>query len=404
MLKRLHSTFMTALLLIAVAQAQSLPWDLEALEEPPATHEAPTVQPEEGVRGFFFEALPYQGKPTRAFAWYGVPKGEAATRFPAMVLLHGGGGTAFAEWVREWNRRGFAAIAVDTGGAIPQREPGKGPWNVKPLRHEWAGPKPWGDFDNVDLDPKDQWTYHAVATAVLAHSLLRSFPEVDPERTGLTGISWGGYLTSIVGSLDARYQFAVPVYGCGFLGEDSAWLKQFEKLGPERARRWLSLWDPSVYLPRGKLPMLWVSGTNDFAYPLPQLQKSYRLPKGPRSLAIRVRMKHGHQPGAIVDEIFSTASAMLQNEKAMPKIKRQGRDARRVWAQYESPEPITQAELNYTRDSGKWQERKWETIAGTVDDRSHRVNALVPEGATAWYMNLTDSRNLIVSTEHEAAK
>jgi dienelactone hydrolase len=396
--------FAAALLLAAAATAQIIPWDLKVFENPPRTHEAPSVEPEEGVRALFFEGPPYQGRPTRAFAWFGAPKNAANGKSPAMVLLHGGGGTAFAEWVREWNRRGFAAIAVDTGGATPRREPGKGPWNVKPIRHEWAGPKPWGDWESTDMDPKDQWTYHAVATAILAHSLLRTFPEVDPKRTGLTGISWGGYLTSIVGSLDERYQFAVPVYGCGFLGEDSAWLKQFEKLGPGRARRWLSLWDPSVYLPRGKLPMLWVSGTNDFAYPLGSLQKSYRLPKGPRSLAIRVRMKHGHPPGAIVDEIFAMAAATLRQEKPLPKITRQGRDARRVWARYESPEQVTQAELNYTRDSGKWQDRKWETIAATLDARSRRANALVPEGATAWYMNLTDARGLIVSTEHETAK
>ena len=39
----------------------------------------------------------------------------------------------------------------------------------------------------------------------------------------------------------------------------------------ERGQRWLALWDPSHYLPLGKAPKLWVTGTNDFAYPLDSL-------------------------------------------------------------------------------------------------------------------------------------
>ena len=46
---------------------------------------------------------------------------------------------------------------------------------------------------------------------ILAHSLLRSWPRVDPERIGLTGISWGGYLTCIATGVDNRFKFAIPV-------------------------------------------------------------------------------------------------------------------------------------------------------------------------------------------------
>ena len=49
-------------------------------------------------------------------------------------------------------------------------------------------------------------------------------------RVGMTGISWGGYLTSLVCGLDSRLKFAIPVYGCGHLGLESAWVEQFEKM------------------------------------------------------------------------------------------------------------------------------------------------------------------------------
>jgi hypothetical protein len=38
-----------------------------------------------------------------------------------MVLIHGGGGTAFADWVRLWTGRGYAAIAMDLCGCVPRK-------------------------------------------------------------------------------------------------------------------------------------------------------------------------------------------------------------------------------------------------------------------------------------------
>ncbi|MFZ2654940.1 MAG: acetylxylan esterase, partial [Victivallales bacterium] len=71
-----------------------------------------------GVKALFYEGMPYNGRRTRVFAWYGVPD-NAKGKVPAMVLVHGGGGTAFADWIRLWNSRGYAAIAMDTCGGVP---------------------------------------------------------------------------------------------------------------------------------------------------------------------------------------------------------------------------------------------------------------------------------------------
>ena len=137
----------------------------------------------------------------------------------------------------------------------------------------------WGGFDQIDQPREDQWTYQAVAKIVLAHSLLRSLKEVDPDRTGVTGISWGGYLTCIVAGVDSRFKLAVPVYGCGFYRQ-TVFKDQLAKLSPEQADRWMAWWDPSAYLGGAGMPMLWVTGSNDFAYTLNALQPSYRLAQG----------------------------------------------------------------------------------------------------------------------------
>jgi dienelactone hydrolase len=381
---------------LGAADAAAFPWDFEKLSKPPATYPAPGFEAK-GARALFYDGLPYKGKPTRIFAWYGKPeKAPPAGKFPAMVLIHGGGGTAFDNWVRLWNERGYAAISMDTCGCTSGGAHGKRP------RHEYGGPPGWGGFVQVSDPVADQWTWHAVADAILAHSLIRSFPEVDPERIGVTGISWGGYLTCIVSGVDTRFKFAVPVYGCGFLGENSFWTdKDLKGLGPERAAQWLKLWDPSVYLKQTRMPMLWVTGTNDFAYPMDSLQKSYRLPQAPRTLTLKIRMAHGHgPPGENPEEIRAFADSFLKNGKPFAQITAQGKTGNEVWAEFKSGVPVVKAELNYTKDGGKWQERKWETAPAALDGAKHRASAALPDGAKVYYLNLTDERNLVVSTEH----
>jgi dienelactone hydrolase len=392
-----------ACLLMASAMAWAAgPWDLKRLSAPPQVY--PAELHEQSMRSLFYDGLPWKGRPTRVFAWYGVPETRPASgKFPAIVLVHGGGGTAFADWVKLWNSRGYAAIAMDTCGSLPSRgydEPGGA--KDRP-RHEFSGPPGWdAGFDQIDAPLEDQWTYHAVADILLANSLLRSFPEIDANRIGITGISWGGYLTSIAASVDPRFRFAVPVYGCGFLGDNSVWLPAFAKLGPETAHKWLDLWDPSVYLPRARMPFLWVAGTNDFAYPLDSLQKSYRLPKSPRTLAIRLRMPHGHSgPGERPEEIRAFADHIVGAGQPLASIHRQGRNGRKAWAGYRASVPLERAELLYTTQTGKWQDRLWIAVPAEVDSSGKRVSAVLPEGVTVYYFNLIDRRGLVVSSEHQ---
>ena len=282
---------------------------------------------------------------------------------------------------------------------------------------EWL--ERWGGFDQVDGPAEEQWAYHAVADVVLAHSLIRQLPEVDPDRIGLTGISWGGYLACLVSAVDPRFRLAVPVYGCGFLGEDSAWLGAFKDMGEARARRWLDLWDPSRYLPRSRMPFLWVTGTNDFAYPMPSLRKSYRLPPGERTICVRVRMAHGHGgPGENPEEIHAFANAILRGGDPPPRVREQGLDGQRAWARFESRVPVVRAELNYTRDRGPWKDREWLTVPATLREEASTggapptaearsaagaagtAEAIVPRDATACYINVVDARGLVASGEH----
>ena len=118
-----------------LAQEEARPevprFDLEELSKPPAFGTAAGFN-EPGVRAVFYDSVPYRGKPTKVCAYYGLPSqevlskegsAESPSKFPGVVLIHGGGGNAFAEWVRLWNRRGYAAIAMDVCGCVCPKVP-----------------------------------------------------------------------------------------------------------------------------------------------------------------------------------------------------------------------------------------------------------------------------------------
>ncbi len=370
-------------------------WNLEELSKPPKFQLAQDFMLDNDIKAIFYEGLPWKGKNTQVFAWYGAPKHNSNEKFPAMVLIHGGGGTAFAEWVRLWIGRGYCAIAMDLCGCVPKGEYAN--WK----RHDLGGPPGWGGFDQIDWDIEDQWTYHAIADIILAHSLILSFPEVDPRRIGMTGISWGGYLNCIVSGVDSRFRFGVPVYGCGFLGDNSCWLPIFAQMGEEKAKKWINLWDPSNYLGNTIMPMLWVSGTNDFAYPMDSLQKSYRATKGQRNLCIRIRMPHGHGgAGENPEEIHIFANSLLKGGESLAKITKQGLDSDILWAEYDSVVPVVNAELCYTTDTGDWFSRMWYSAPAGLNSVERIVSAKLPQNVTVCYLNIIDERKLVSSTEH----
>jgi cephalosporin-C deacetylase-like acetyl esterase len=373
------------------------PWDVEALYKTPKTWPAEGFK-SDGVQALFYEGEPFKGKPTRVFAWVGLPQAKAGAKVPGIVLTHGGAGTAWSKWVRLWTARGYAAIAMDNCAHVPTPDGG----GIGP-RHEWSGPDGWGGFGQIDWPVKDQWTYHAVAAVIRAHSLLRSYPQVDADRIGTTGISWGGWLTSIVAPLDTRLKFAIPIYGCGFLQDDSFLVGNFRQMGPVKAKAWQALWEPSAYLPamRAGLPVLWMAGTNDFAYPLSCLQKSYRATPAHETLSIRIRMPHGYEPGWGPAEIGVFADSVVRGGVPLAEVTAQGRDGARAWVAYRAKSKIERAELCYTKEVGVWQKRLWQSAPAELDVAANKAAATIPAGTRVYFLNLIDDRNLVVSGEHE---
>jgi hypothetical protein len=253
-------------------------------------------------------------------------------------------------------------------------------------------------FGAIDESSEDQWTYHAVANVILAHSLIRSFDEVNVSRTAVTGISWGGYLTCIVAGLDHRFKASVPVYGCGFLHDNSVWLDRFAKMTPEQKERWVRLWDPSMYIGSAKMPVFFVNGTNDFAYPLDSYSKTYGLVKSERNFRITVKMPHGHKQGWAPKEIGLFVDQHINKGVPLATILRPKVTNRQVRAEVESKTVLTSANLHYTSGTEPINKLDWETVSARIEGRQI-VAPVPPDEATIWFLTVSDVRGAIVSSQ-----
>ncbi|MDF1815235.1 MAG: acetylxylan esterase [Verrucomicrobiales bacterium] len=397
------------------------PWNLDELKSvvPAVTW----LRQDQPIHSLTYEGEKVNGAETEVFAFYASPKtlGEAGDKktFPGIVLIHGGGGTAFSDWVYLWAKRGYAAIAMDLSGSRPIDPSFDESGNLVPglantkqrtklakggLDHSHAQ-----KFDSIGGDFSDDWPFHAAASAIRAHSLIRSFPEVDAARTAVTGISWGGYTTCLVASLDDRFQAAVPVYGCGFLHEgESVQKPAIDNLGDRRAE-WVKQYDPGSLLHRCQVPILFVNGTNDKHYVLDSYMKSYNKVPGEKQIRIEKKMRHGHQAGWEPKEIgIFVDSKCVEGSIPLPVVAKPVVTADGVEVQviFQGSE-WKSAELLYTTDSGPRSGRNWQTVPAKVA-RSEKVDGktkvtvtspLPPGDANTWLITVTDNRDAMLSTE-----
>ena len=366
--------------MLSARAEQTGPWNMAALSNvPPATW----GEAKEQIQEVYYEGESFMGKPTRVFGYCGKPDGPGP--FPGIVLVHGGGGTAFRDWVKHWVKNGYGALAMDLAGKGPDgRLPDGGPDQGDNMKFRNFGPD----------ETKDIWTYQAVAAVIRGHSLLASLKEVDPERTALTGISWGGYLTCIVAGLDHRFKAAVPVYGCGFIHEKSAWVDScFAKMADDLKQRWVENFEPSRYLGQARCPMLFVNGTSDFAYPLESYQKSYNLVKSPVTLSIQINRPHGHI--WTFPEVDAFIDSYLKKNESLLNIGPTTVEGEHASAVFAGSGTVAKAQLDYATAK----DRVWQSLPAEVNGKSVTVK-LPAVRPIIFYIKVTDERGLSISNPH----
>ena len=382
-----------------------VPWDVPALAKTPKMHATPE-RPAKGMRSFFYEGADWKGKPTWVFAYYAAPAGTPPEGgWPAVVCAHGGGGTAYPEWVKKWNKSGYAAIAMDLEGHLPGGKShhvegnfpvGAGHENAGPARKDWFGDR--------DLPDTEQWFYHAVADVIRAHSLLRSFPEINPKKIGLTGISWGGTIVSTVAGVDDRFAFVIPVYGGGYIHEsDNPGLSQWfppKNMTAEQFQDYRTKWDPSAHLPHAKMPMLWASALDDPVFQVNIFANSAKAAGGLSTLCVRAWMIHGHGYGWEEPwEIYAFADSIVKGGALLLTVGRPQADATTGLVSAKYTGEIKSAMLFFTTSDGNWKSRRWGKTPCKPGQHEVVADKPLPPGTTAFLVNAWDKRDNLVSSE-----
>jgi hypothetical protein len=291
-------------------------WDLEALYNIyPETRFLSNIDLGDGIEAFKFKSAPYGHlDDTWPFAAIGRPSEyQPGKKYPAVILAHGGAGQVFPEWIKYWNSKGFIAIAVDMFGYELDKDQKK----VLNPQAAYNG-EPHGSLFSGVNSPHQSWVYHSVYNIVMLNNILRARNDVDTDKIVMTGISWGGYITSIVSGVDKRIAAFVPVYGCGYVFEDDFWIDK-GPFGWEKRQEWIKLYDPSSYLPNATKPMMFVSGISDGCFSVINRMRSADLAPVKKYFSQRTDLEHGHY-WDMTPEINAFFRSVLYGEPTLTEL------------------------------------------------------------------------------------
>jgi len=364
------------------------------------------------IKAIFYEGPTYQGDETKVFAYLGVPEtASESNKVPAVVLVHGGGGTATMEWVKMWNQKGYAAISMDLNGTVPARYTGWGATNnvlgaysENSLKHEWAGRQ--AGTQDVDLcyPEGDSWPGQATQMVVLAHNLLRSLPEIDSSKIGISGISWGGYVTSIMTGIDNRFAFANPIYGCGYLELSNTYFYS-DKIDDGAGDYH---WDAKYFIKKSKMPTIWVNSDHDGNFDITAFSRSFEDSPEGSVMTILPDLGHGMSIGASVNEVYAFAESVVSGGEKLISVKDVKFSGSTAEATYVLPEGVTlsKAELYYNTDNelpynGKYASGDvvaWSSVE-PISSGDGTVQFNVPASAKRFYVNLTDDNGYVSSSK-----
>jgi cephalosporin-C deacetylase-like acetyl esterase len=375
-------------LLAEIKNANTI-WNMTELKQTP---DFQVISKKNGVYGIIYKGAMYKGSKSDVFAYYctpGILKGDSSLDkdLPAAVCVHGGGGKAYIQWVKSWAEKGFAAIAMDLRGYGPDSL--RLPNGFIENNFKTAYFTCYDDFTS-------DWFYQAVANVVYAHSLISSFKEVNPQKTAITGVSWGGIITTLVAGLDNRFKVACPVYGCGFLYNTGSMAPQIARQPEFAQQRWKEQYDPSVYVGNAQIPILFINGTNDNHFFLDQFSETLKLVKN-RDISLRVGLKHGHGPAWQLPEVqnYIAAALKVSNTTTPGKVTEIKVTNKKIIAIVSNN--VNKAFLNYTLSNNLSPKSEWIEQAISID--GNKINCEIVPDCKYWFLSVEDQAKNRTSTE-----
>jgi len=261
---------------LAAAEPPADPlFDLPAIMNDPV--DAKTLA-SETVDGVIFETIEFtsrvvDGQPERVLGILALPVG--AQRVPGVFWSMGGMAPAGREFPGRLARRGYACLAITLPHKIR---------NSHRVPFDTAHP----EKANLTLLARDQ---------LRGVTVLSQRPEVDPDRLGVAGASYGGFFASMLAGIDPRLKAGFSFFGGGnhALGTN---LPQFQKMSTlEDVAVWNRTIDPALRLRQRDIPFYWGVAVNDNWFFFPAVAKTFaELPGTAKRAALVPHWQHGFTP------------------------------------------------------------------------------------------------------------
>ena len=338
------------------------------------------------IQAVFFDGEEYDGRASEVFAYIGFPENASSENpVPAMVLVHGGAGHAYAEWVQYWVDNGYAAISLD--GFAQQPDDGYyaddlSKWKANPDSHA-----PMNEFfTDSDKPFTQQWFYHYIADVILSNNIMRADSRVITDKIGITGISWGSMATSVAMCYDSRFAFAIPVYGSGFLEKSSG------AIGPiTNSGNYADVWDASHLLCEVKMPVLYVNGDSDPFFSADCNTASAVYTENGELVYVH-DYPHNQHRGADLPEILRFANEQNGIGEGNIKISEVSFDGKRAVVSFDVPEDVScaKAYVYYRTDELEYDglniKEQWKKKPGIT--LGSVANIKVPAEAKYFYISV----------------
>ena len=297
---------------------------------------------------------------------------------PAIVFCHGGGGYTHRERVSiiGWARKGYVCIGQDQPGFCNMRQS--------------LSRGPSADVAGSAFVPTPDATasplFDGVVAVLRSLSILRNDPDVDPERIGVFGGSWGGYMTNMAAALGGdKFAAAFAIYGAGYYDLATDWAYRFSKMPADERERWLAAFDPGRLATNTTADYMILQATNDWYFwppsveatlenipaPGPGTEKNWlfspndyhaiRLPGGTSDPGVNHAQHRSYMEVRYMDWKLKGEGAAFPTAQATGEPVREG-DAIRVRFATTSELPIASAAVYWSGGEMAWRLRWWEAV------------------------------------------
>ncbi len=344
------------------------------------------------VKKVVFRSLSVGGEAQDVYAI--ITRPSATGRYPGLLWLHGGHGCADLQQAVRYAKAGYITIAVDLPGiGSPTLCPNStGPWTKRWGKMTWTGMP----------DPTADETFDAVVAALQAFDLLAAQPDVIKDRMGISGISMGGYTTTMIsGLLGKRVRAAYSKYGCGFYEIGSTWTKTLADMSDDQREAWLTHFDAGHRAANIQAPYFIAAAASDHFFWPPAVNATLSAIPGIKN-HVYAPANHrltGIPNDAILDLLY--LGHWLKGEgPAFPTVKIESckplaDGGKGVCFSVHSALPIQTATLYVTAGGESWESSTWEPIAAQSTGEN-RFNVMIPADKVntrgAWFVNVSDAR------------